>query len=279
MRIERYLTTPTTPDAARVQIAAYLEQARYEVVSTEPVLRYHRGSPAGSMFSFSPRNWQVQVRLDVKPSPEGARVYVLFDIDTRWQLVIARERRFWEEEVDGLVAAIGGRPVDVTAPEGQAVAQQFGLPGAQQVHDQQLANQVKSGANWFYWIAGMSIINSIAYRLGLEITFLIGLTGTAFVEGIGIGISQQLPESANLIMAVALVAEILVASIFVLIGALARKGLRWAFILGLVFYVLDAVIWLAFREWLPAAFHLLGLFGILSGLRALGSKQAGGPTA
>jgi hypothetical protein len=81
-------------------------------------------------------------------------------------------------------------------------------------------------------------------------------------------------RQAGLVMALALVAEIMVAGIFVLLGALARKGLKWAFILGMVFYALDGIIWLAFGEYLPAGFHLLGLYGLYTGVRALGHNQS-----
>lgn len=35
--------------------------------------------------------------------------------------------------------------------------------------------QAKSGANWFFWIAGMSIFNSLIQLLGGSLNFVIGL--------------------------------------------------------------------------------------------------------
>ena len=133
----------------------------------------------------------------------------------------------------------------------------------------QAERQIKSGANWFFWIAGMSIVNTVAYRLGLQVTFLIGLASTTFVEGFGVAAADYLHDSATLVLALTLVGEVLITGIFVVLGVLARKGLKWAFIVGLILYALDAVLWLVFGDYLPAAFHLWGLYGIYSGLRAL----------
>jgi hypothetical protein len=46
-----------------------------------------------------------------------------------------------------------------------------------------LENQVKGGTSWFFWIAGLSILNSIIFFSGSSITFVVGLGATRFIDG------------------------------------------------------------------------------------------------
>ncbi len=49
--------------------------------------------------------------------------------------------------------------------------------------------QVRSGANWFYWIAGLSVVNSIAFVSGANFMMTLGLASSlmaaAFLRGFG----------------------------------------------------------------------------------------------
>ncbi len=83
---------------------------------------------------------------------------------------------------------------------------------------------------------------------------------------------------------IALLLDIIAAGFYVLYGLFARKGAKWAFITGMVFYALDAVLLLAFKDWLSAAFHAYALFRIFQGFQAaqrlgvLRAQQAAYPT-
>src|SRR5438309_5023173 len=44
--------------------------------------------------------------------------------------------------------------------------------------------RIKRGANWFYWIAGLSIINSVAFASGANFHFLAGLGVTEVADAI-----------------------------------------------------------------------------------------------
>jgi len=273
MYIERVFTTLESPDATRTRIAAYLAQIGYEATSPGAVLRYQRDPGQGTAAGPPPQAGRAKVAVEVRLGYDQ-RTWVCAACTVQLGALASKDPTFWQQEMDALVANAGGTQADMRTTDAQAHAPAFLLHQAASADaGAQVDRQVKSGANWFFWIAGMSIINSVAYRLGLEITFLIGLVGTIFIEGFGIGLSQEWPNSAGLILGVTLVAEILVAGIFVVIGLLARQGLRWVFILGLILYAVDGIIWLAFGDWLPAVFHLLGLFGIFGGLRALGQRR------
>lgn len=269
MRIERILTTSATPDEARAQITAYLEQVGYQLAGSGPIiLRFQRNAVPASMTGSQPQPIPSKIAVEVRTG-QDQKTWVCAIAAIDLGTFADKNQAFWQREMDGLVTAVGGEEVYIGTAAPQSLVPNFTI---RQAGPMLVDPRVKSGANWFFWIAGLSIVNIIIFRLGIELTFLIGLAGTVFVEGFGIALAEELPGSATLVMALTLLAEILVAGIFVVFGILARKGLRWAFIVGMVLYALDGVVWLLFGDYLPAVFHLLGLYGLFTGLRALGRK-------
>ena len=122
-----------------------------------------------------------------------------------------------------------------------------------------------SGARWFFWIAGLSIINSIIIMNDGNWAFLAGLAITELISGLALGLSAELGGSVTII---AFVLDVLVAGFFVLFGWFAQKGASWAFIIGLTFYVLDGLIFVVFQEWLSVAFHAFVVYCLIRGLMA-----------
>jgi len=49
---------------------------------------------------------------------------------------------------------------------------------------------MQSGARWFYWIAGLSMINSIAAMSNSSWSFLAGLGITQFIPGLALGVGR-----------------------------------------------------------------------------------------
>lgn len=123
------------------------------------------------------------------------------------------------------------------------------------------AAQVKSGASWFYWIAALSLVNSIAALTGSGWRFVIGLGVTQFSDGLG----QAFGGGGKV---VALVLAIIAAGIFILCGIFANKRRLWAFIVGMVLFTLDAVISLLIQDWIGLGFHAFALFFIFRGFNA-----------
>ncbi len=115
------------------------------------------------------------------------------------------------------------------------------------------------GGDWFFWIAGFSIINSVLRLSGMAIQFVIGLGTT---EAIDLGILGT-PKSATIVL------DVLAAGVYALFGVFARKGARWAFVVGAIFYALDGLLLLLlFKDWLSVAFHAYALFRIFQGFQA-----------
>ncbi len=125
--------------------------------------------------------------------------------------------------------------------------------------------QALSGANWFFWIAALSLINSVVLLANGRWSFLAGLGITQIIDGIAMGIADEAGGTATII---AFVLDLMVAGVFVVIGLFARKHHTWAFILGMCLYALDAVIFLLAQVWFGLAFHAFVLYSLFRGLSA-----------
>ncbi len=261
MRLDRTFTTQESEQVAHTRIASYLESKGYKQRETSPALVYERGSAFGSMVSFSTKHWKVVTTVQTNSNPdETTNVIAVFDINTTGQMVVKRERDFWEKELAGLVAVAGGFNEDVTL--NTKIEEKLSL---EKRHNE--------GAKWFYWIAGLSIINSIIILVGGNINFLVGLGITQLIDGISIGIVREIAPDAELVIrGVAFILDLLIAGIFVIFGILAKKH-KWAFIVGMIVYALDGLVFLLAPDFLSIGFHLFALYGLYSGLRAFGKLK------
>ncbi|MGA7990014.1 MAG: hypothetical protein WCC53_01150 [Thermoanaerobaculia bacterium] len=123
-----------------------------------------------------------------------------------------------------------------------------------------LEQRAKAGANWFYWIAGLSLVNSIAHAAGSTWVLIAGLGITQVFDGV-------FNNATPAIKVVGILADVAAGSVFIALGYIARTQ-RAGFVAGLVLYSLDALIFLLFQEWLGLAFHVFVLFSISSGYTA-----------
>lgn len=137
-----------------------------------------------------------------------------------------------------------------------------------------LENKIKAGVNWFFWIAGLSLVNTMIYLFGYTLTFVVGLGVTQIVDGFLAGIASQLGETGILVRFAGFGIDALIAGIFVTFGILGRKHKKWAVITGMALYAVDAVILLFFRDIFGAGFHIFALVGLGTGLRAIHELKA-----
>jgi len=132
-----------------------------------------------------------------------------------------------------------------------------------------LDNKIRNRVNWFFWIAGLSLLNTIIYLSGSTITFVIGLGATQIVDGIMSALAEILGQGGIIVRLIGFAIDIGIAGIFVVFGVLGRKRIRWPIIVGIVIYVLDGIVLLLFRDFLGAAFHAWALFGIVGSLKSI----------
>lgn len=156
-------------------------------------------------------------------------------------------------------------------PHGSAVA------GSDQawVDTAQLAQRVAGGANWFYWIAGLSVINSVAVAFGAEWSFIVGLGMTQIVDAVARAIVEE--SGGSFLIWAALAVDVGIAGLFLLFGVLASKGKTAAFVVGMVLYGLDALLFVLVGDWLGLGFHVLALVFIFGGYSAARKLAAATP--
>lgn len=128
---------------------------------------------------------------------------------------------------------------------------------------EQLTDRVRSGADWFFWIAGLSLLNSLAAVAHLGFSFVVGLGATQFVDSLA-GSGRGGAASA-----VGFALNLLVAGVVVGFGVCARMGYRWVFLTGMVLYALDGMLFWTAGAWLGLGFHVFVLALLYQGFAAL----------
>lgn len=132
-----------------------------------------------------------------------------------------------------------------------------------------LENKIKGGVNWFFWIAGLSLVNSIFFLFGFSLTFVVGLGITQIVDGFMASVATDIGEGGIIARLIGFGINIFIAGVFLVFGVLGRKRFRWAIILGMVFYAIDTVLMLLFKDFFGAAFHAWAMFSIWNGLKSI----------
>ena len=132
----------------------------------------------------------------------------------------------------------------------------------------------RSGANWFYWITGLSVANTVIQFMGSDHSFIVGLGITQVVDAIGKGLSDGAVEAGSgafghAFRVIGLGVDVVVLAAFVLFGWLAGKKRGWAFVVGMIFYGLDALLFVLLQQWMSVAFHAFALVGLWGGYAAL----------
>lgn len=126
--------------------------------------------------------------------------------------------------------------------------------------------QLKRGASWFYWIAGLSLVNSLIFVFGGNVSFIAGLAYTQIIDAVvDASISAGASTSLN---GVAIILDFILVAIFALFGYYANKAINAVFIIGIIIYVIDGLLWIFLDSYLAAAFHAYALFMIFRGLSA-----------
>lgn len=107
MKLERSIQTSESKEIIYARIASYLDKTGYKQIDPQNPQLFMRGSVLGSILSFSPKGWQVKTTFEILVQSEQiSSVSVNVDINTKGQVITERERLFWDNEIDGLEAAI-----------------------------------------------------------------------------------------------------------------------------------------------------------------------------
>ena len=136
-----------------------------------------------------------------------------------------------------------------------------------------LKRQTKNSSRSFYWIAALSFINSLITAFGGGFYLVMGLAATLFVDYLAVGMAGEAPELTVILKVVAIVVSLIASCIFALLGFLAEKGKRWAYVVGMLFYGVDTLIMFALQEWKGLIIHFYFMWVLFAGLRALNQLQ------
>jgi hypothetical protein len=138
-------------------------------------------------------------------------------------------------------------------------------PSAEQAIIEQklrLQSRTRSGASWIMAVALFSVVNSVLVVFDAKLHFIVGLGITQVADVIG----QKAGEGGSV---AGFVVSLFMAGIFTLFWKFARSGQQWAFIVAMVIYALDGLIFLAAGAMLDFGFHLFALYCMYKGLSAL----------
>lgn len=129
-----------------------------------------------------------------------------------------------------------------------------------------LAARAKGGANWFYWIAGLSAVNTLLFLSDSNVSFLAGLGITQVADGLIEGVIQA--GGPPFFRGVAIFVDVVVVIFFALFGYYSGRLFFGAFLAGTIIYALDGLLLFALGDILAAGFHIFALIFIIRGLVA-----------
>jgi len=131
-------------------------------------------------------------------------------------------------------------------------------------------------AGWFYWIGGLSLVNTILLVLGSDSSFASGLGLATYLVVIVYIVAGKPLLWLSIFLTVPLVAGLF------FLGRTARAGASWPFAFGVIAYALDLLLVLSLTDWIGVAIHGFALMTFLSGwraARALRSVSSSRPSA
>lgn len=168
-------------------------------------------------------------------------------------------------EIEQRADAIYPAPVtDSAAPAQAAIAPQRPAITAEAAA---LKSQIDSYANWFYWIAGLSLVNALATMFGSSWGFAMGLGATTILSHLGrSGISGA--DVSAIFLAIVWTLTFGIILLFALFGIWSRRPSTTFFIVGIVLYVLDSLIFLMSGDWIGLVLHAVALFFLWGGFSA-----------
>jgi hypothetical protein len=134
----------------------------------------------------------------------------------------------------------------------------------------QLFERGKNGAAWFYWIAALSLVNTVMILTEGGMAFALGLNLTIIPDSIAAGIALK-PGGNRAILVAALLFDAFILGMFAFCGYLSQRRVLSIYALGMVIYLLDGLVGLAllgFADFIGIGIHAFALWSMWSGFQA-----------
>jgi hypothetical protein len=143
---------------------------------------------------------------------------------------------------------------------------------------QALAQEAGKARSWFAFIAALSVVNTVLTLANVEWGFVIGLGVTQIVDAIIWGVRTEAdPATATIITIVGLLVNLFIIGLVMVVWWLSGRGSTRAYLVGMICYALDGLIFVVVGDWFGVAFHVFFLIGMWKGygmLRAFAAERA-----
>ncbi len=140
--------------------------------------------------------------------------------------------------------------------------------GRKSYRPNEIIEHAKKARGWFAAIAALSFVNSLLIMFGAEMTFVIGLGATQVVDAIVAATRQEAAASAATVLSViGLAINLCIIGVVMVIWWAAGRGSAAAYLVGMVLYALDGLIFLLAQDWIGVGFHVFFLAMLWGGYR------------
>jgi hypothetical protein len=139
-------------------------------------------------------------------------------------------------------------------------------------------HSVRSSGAWFWWIAALSLVNTVGSMMKLKYAMVLGLGVTQVFDVMVYFDASGAPKSdVSLLISVIHIGVVVAASgLFYLLGRMARARSLPAFAIGIFLYALDSLIFVLGGDWIGVGFHAFVLFWLWGGYRVTRALNAAG---
>ena len=122
-------------------------------------------------------------------------------------------------------------------------------------------SSVLHAADWFFWLAILSMINSLVVFYYQTPNTPVALGITQWIDGTSGAFNAAMSTGE-------LLTNILIAGVLAAFGLMARRGSDIAFVVGIFLYVVDSLLIIGLKDFFGFGVHLIALFFIVKGLLA-----------
>lgn len=125
-----------------------------------------------------------------------------------------------------------------------------------------LLSQRNNGISWFYWITGLSLINTCINVFDGGYSFIVWLWYTQFLDAIVILFRD---DGNRIAMTLVFFASLLVSGFFALSAYLTEHGKKWWYLIAMILYIIDMFVYLYVGDYVGIGFHIFALVYIYRG--------------
>ncbi|MGQ0540990.1 MAG: hypothetical protein ACT4O9_03965 [Blastocatellia bacterium] len=123
-----------------------------------------------------------------------------------------------------------------------------------------------NGANWFFWLAAFSAVNSLIVYYFATPNSMAAFGITRWIDGTSGALTAEGVVPPLHLSALAI--NLLIALAFAGFGYFARRGNDFAFVLGIFLYLIDSMLMIGLKDFFGFGFHIVGLYFLTRGLLA-----------